>query len=280
MCTQGKSLLTPCPRLPPSPSPSSSPRPSSFRSTLFAHVSLPSPLPQSLCETDVEQFKDLNTWEEHLRQTEPWLEKQKVSETASLIWGVEGGGVGGRRRSRGRGDSPPATNGQLLEGCAMTDPAKLVLSSKDQRGATFVSLPASRKASLSKGARSVHNPNNKRVVTGLGVLLSYLIEEPPDVYVKNQSWDIFSVPGDKTKVRRPVTEKERAKSAGDSIVRAEVVSEFLESLYKICKWTSECHIIAFILMVRTVHMSEGKVRGATRESIARRNSMRAQHIPE
>ena len=75
-------------------------------------------------------------------------------------------------------------------------------------------------------------------------------------------------------------EKERAKSAGDSIVRAEVVSEFLESLYKICKWTSECHIIAFILMVRTVHMSEGKVRGATRESIARRNSMRAQHIPE
>jgi len=256
---QGRSLLTPCPPMladisSPLPQPKALCYSKEIRSTLFDHVALPSPLPQSLCDSDVRDFEDLNTWEDHLRQTKPWLENQESSTTASLIsgasvWNSNNPSVEERREARTLDRSNSAV--LLLESCANADPKPKKLSSSSKR-ATFESLPTSRKNSRRSGGRSVHNPNNKQMIVGLGVLLSYLIEEPPDFYVKNLSWDIFSVPGDKTKLRRPVTEMERAKSAGDSVIRSETVSEFLESLYKMCKWTSECHIIAFILMVRCV----------------------------
>lgn len=59
-----------------------------FRSTLFDHVALPSPLPASLCSEDVSDFKNVSIWEEHLRQTKPWQDNN-YSSRVSLISGLQ-----------------------------------------------------------------------------------------------------------------------------------------------------------------------------------------------
>ena len=61
---------------------------------------------------------------------------------------------------------------------------------------------------------------------------------------------------DKTKIRPPLTEAERKRQAGTCVIRQAVVEEYLQTLYKICQWTPECHIIAFILIVRMLKLSK------------------------
>ncbi|GMH62528.1 hypothetical protein TL16_g05096 [Triparma laevis f. inornata] len=273
-----------------------------FRSTLFDHVALPSPLPASLCSEDVSDFKNVSIWEEHLRQTKPWQDNN-YSSRVSLISGLQTEQVMKRKsdptgltsntdwktnpieafrspRSKSRGveggrkegseastlpATPPSpkdptssfnsTNERLLE-----ESAKSSYHSKSpnsRRGKTFVSLPMAKRVEQRRS--SVHKPDVQKCILGLGFLLSYLIEEPPEKYVKNQCWDIFTVPGDKKKIRKPVNSKERKENAGKAIVSAVEVEDFLTNLYKICQWTSECHIIAFILIIRLVNQSGGKI---------------------
>ncbi|GMH50798.1 hypothetical protein TrRE_jg4792 [Triparma retinervis] len=250
-----------------------------FRTTLFHHVALPAPLPSRLSKEDVSEFKSISIWEEHLRQTKPWLENQKVSDKASLVNGLQTEQAKRRNtdpltqpmeafqtpRSPRRNEreeakvdrslSADASNQALIENmdtCEKSKPKKKV------RGRTFVSLPVAKRDEKLR-RKSVHKPDVQNILHGLSILLSYLIEEPPEKYIKKQSWDIFSVPGDKTKVIAPITAKEREKNAGDTVIPSEHVRECLVSLFKICQWTSECHIIAFILIIRLINMSNGKV---------------------
>lgn len=249
-----------------------------FRTTLFHHVALPAPLPSRLSKEDVSEFKSISIWEEHLRQTKPWLDNQKISSSASLVNGLQTEQAKRRntdpltqqqqpmmafqtpRSPRGQEEAKTdfldgdASNKALLNSL---DGSKRPLPQKT-RGKTFVSLPVAKKDEKLR-RRSVHKPDVQTILHGLSILLSYLIQEPPEKYIKKQSWDIFSVPGDKTKVIPPVTAKERETNAGNVVIPNDTVRECLTTLFKICQWTSECHIIAFILMIRLINMSNGKV---------------------
>mmetsp|Transcript_4281 Transcript_4281/g.8168 ORF Transcript_4281/g.8168 Transcript_4281/m.8168 type:complete len:590 (+) Transcript_4281:168-1937(+) len=261
-----------------------------FRCTLFDHVAKPSPLPPNLCEDDVKDFKSISVWEEHLRQIRPWQDNQ-LSEKVSLINGIQTEQVMKRRSdptglaSHGGSRQPiqafrsprtasPSPDNPVIEPQVSHPPSDHKITNaalldlvgsrpagfpphRQKRGATFVSLPVTKKQEHRRN--SVHKPDVQKCIAGLGFLLSYLVQEPPEAYVKNQSWDIFSVPGDKTKVRKPVNPRERRENAGSAVVEASDVDSFLSNLYKICQWTSECHIIAFILMIRLVKTSEGKI---------------------
>mmetsp|Transcript_11318 Transcript_11318/g.23119 ORF Transcript_11318/g.23119 Transcript_11318/m.23119 type:complete len:584 (-) Transcript_11318:54-1805(-) len=260
-----------------------------FRTTLFHHVALPAPLPKRLCKEDVNEFKSIAVWEEHLRQTKPWLDNQKVSDKASLVYGLQTDMAKKRNSDPSFSSSTPieafrsprsprsprlsdreesksnhprsivdedATNETLLERAGEATPVQLV--KPKSRGKTFVSLPVSRR-DKSLRRRSVHKPDVQAIIHGLSIMLSYLIEEPPEKYIKKQSWDIFSVPGDKSKVVPPITKEQREINAGGAVISSETVRDALSQLYKICQWTSECHIIAFILMIRLVRLSDGKV---------------------
>jgi len=66
-----------------------------------------------------------------------------------------------------------------------------------KRGKTFLNMEILRKESREQLLPTIQNPNNNLILSGVSSLLSYLIEEPPDTYVNNQAWDIFSVPGGK-----------------------------------------------------------------------------------
>ncbi|GMH93908.1 hypothetical protein TrST_g7943 [Triparma strigata] len=294
----GKSLMVSTPSVPgetPESSSAESEGLKKFRSTLFDHIAMPSPLPRSLCSEDVSDFKSVSVWEEHLRQTKPWQDNN-YSSRVSLISGLQTEQVMKRRsdptglssntdwktnpieafrsprNNPRRVDSggtalpttPPSpsapptfssTNERLLEESAKSDYHSK--SPNSRRGKTFVSLPMAKR--VEKRRSSVHKPDVQKCILGLGFLLSYLIEEPPEKYVKNQCWDIFTVPGDKKKIRKPINSKERKENAGKAIVSAADVDDFLTNLYKICQWTSECHIIAFILMIRLVNQSGGKI---------------------
>ena len=259
-----------------------------FRTTLFHHVALPAPLPPKLSKDDVNEFKSIAIWEEHLRQTKPWINEQKVSDMASLVSGLQTENSKRRytdpadlqeirnnlnsrpieafRSPRNNRDEEKeetsfaprdASNQALLDRLDNNRATKPVQKMK-QRGRTFVSLPVSRRDNKLR-RRSVHKPDVQKIIHGLAILLSYLIEEPPEKYIKKQSWDIFSVPGDKTKVIAPITQGEREKNAGDCVIPSKTVKDFLAQLFKICQWTSECHIISFVLMIRLVNMSNGNV---------------------
>ena len=150
--------------------------------------------------------------------------------------------------------APPSSEGGQNSSAAPTRPKPGGLS---RRGQTFVSLDASRVEATRRA--SIHKPDNSRIVSGLSVLISYLIEEPTERCYQRQAWDIFSVPGDKTRVTQPISREARKKTSGECVIDPKEVEEYINSLYKICQWTSECHIIAFILCVRLVKMSEGKI---------------------
>ena len=130
---------------------------------------------------------------------------------------------------------------------------------KMMRGKSFITLEYARRDSKRSRRPSIHKPDVSKIASGLSLLLSYLIEEPSERMVKTQGWDIFSVPGDKSKIVPTATRSELEMKAGDTVISPKVVEEFIVQLYKICQWTSECHIIAFILIIRLVSMSKGKI---------------------
>ena len=214
------------------------------RSTLFSHVAIPAALPQSLCEDDVEKFQEFSKWEQEVKRLEPWMlsegliQRESLDPTStptsnpllsatnnkddideSLAFATP------RTQSKPFSPASPASNSASSKN-EKDDVTKFMLrpSLVSKRGKTFTSMEDIRKKSLIENHATIQNPNNDLIISGMATLLSYLIEEPPDVYVKNQAWDIFSVPGDKTKIRAPLTTAaERTKNAGKCVVKKAVV---------------------------------------------------------
>ena len=219
------------------------------RSTLFSHIAIPAALPQSLCEDDVEKFQEFSKWEQEVKRLEPWmlsegliqkvsLDPTPTSTSNSLLSATNNKDdideslafATPRFQSKPLSPASPAANLDSFHSASSKnekdDVSKFMLrpSQVSKRGKTFTSMEDIRKKSLIEKHATIQNPNNDLIISGMATLLSYLIEEPPDVYVKNQAWDIFSVPGDKTKIRAPLTTAaERTKNAGKCVVKKAVV---------------------------------------------------------
>ena len=106
---------------------------------------------------------------------------------------------------------------------------------------------------------SIQKPHIEKIMKGLAVLLCYLLVEPPESMLKNYSWDIFSAPGDRNQHIKKISKRERMERAGSSIISYKVVEKYFGELYRICQWTNENHIIAFLLMIRVIDSSAGKI---------------------
>ena len=127
------------------------------------------------------------------------------------------------------------------------------------RRRTFVNTQDFCKDTLQRGESTIHNPMVESLLLGLAIQLSYLIDEPPEHCVTKQNWDIFTVPGDTTKVKPPASESEKKDNAGQVLIPVADVYKFMTKLFKLCQWSPECHVIAFILLLRVVRGSKGSV---------------------
>jgi len=196
----------------------------------------------------VEKFQEFSKWEQEVKRLEPWmlsegliqkvsLDPTPTSTSNSLLSATNNKDdideslafATPRFQSKPLSPASPAANLDSFHSASSKnekdDVSKFMLrpSQVSKRGKTFTSMEDIRKKSLIEKHATIQNPNNDLIISGMATLLSYLIEEPPDVYVKNQAWDIFSVPGDKTKIRAPLTTTERKKNAGKCVVKKAVV---------------------------------------------------------
>ena len=209
-------------------SPSSPKHNSPKRSTLFSHIAYPSQLPQSLCEDDVKQFRNIGMWEAHLKKVmhnssvggdhgaddddddddnnNDFDTTRDLSLSVRVAAGSKTGsldpneaceraslltGIGRTASGRKNSKETGGTGQEAKNEIEMeeTDPPAKASVVVALRGRSMSSsLEVLKQDSVRRA--SVHMPDVNKVINGLSSLISYLIEEPSERCYSKQAWQV------------------------------------------------------------------------------------------